>query len=35
MTKDEMSEFLDKCAAFTGYPLPTPEELEVLGYLPR
>lgn len=33
MTKDEMSEFLDKCAALTGYPLPTKEELEALGYI--
>ena len=35
MTKDEMSEYLDKCAALTGYPLPTPEELEAMGYLPH
>lgn len=33
MTKDEMNEYMDKCAALTGYPLPTPEELEALGYI--
>lgn len=33
MSKQEMSEFMDKCAALTGYPLPTPEELEAMGYI--
>ena len=35
MTKDEFSEFMDKCAALTGYPLPTPEQLQEMGYLPH
>lgn len=33
MTKDEMSEFMDRCASLTGYPLPTKEELEAMGYI--
>lgn len=33
MSKDEMGEYMDKCAAFTGYPLPTKEELEAMGYI--
>lgn len=33
MSKQEMSEFMDKCSALTGYPLPTPEELEAMGYV--
>jgi hypothetical protein len=33
MSKAEMVEFLDKCAALTGYPLPTDEELAALGYV--
>ena len=33
MDKLEMHEFLERCAQLTGYPLPTPEQLEELGYL--
>ncbi len=33
MTKLEMGEFMDKAAALTGYPLPTREELEAMGYI--
>ena len=33
MNKLEMGEFMDKCAAMTGYPLPTREELEAMGYI--
>ena len=33
MSKEEMSDFMDKCAALTGYPLPTPEELEAMEYI--
>ncbi len=35
MDKLEMHEFLERCAQLTGYPLPTPEELDAMGYLPR
>lgn len=35
MNKAEMVEYMDKCAALTGYPLPTPEELIAMGYLPH
>lgn len=35
MNRAEMVEFMDKCAALTGYPLPTPEELLAMGYLPH
>jgi len=35
MTKDEMGDYMDKCAALTGVPLPTIEELEELGYLKK
>jgi hypothetical protein len=31
----QMSQYMRKCALFTGYPLPTDEELEELGYLKR
>lgn len=33
MNKEEMGEYMEKCAALTGYPLPTPEELEAMGYI--
>lgn len=33
MDKLEMSEFMERCAALTQFPLPTPEELEALGYI--
>ena len=33
LSKTEFGEYLDKCAAFTGYPLPTPEQLEAMGYI--
>lgn len=33
MDKHEMAEYMDKCAALTGYPLPTPEELAAMGYV--
>lgn len=33
MDKLEMSEFMERCAALTGYPLPTQEELETMGYI--
>jgi hypothetical protein len=35
MSKDEMSDYMNKCAALTGYPLPTEEELAAMGYLPH
>jgi hypothetical protein len=35
MSKGEMAEYMAKCAAFTGYPLPTEEELAAMGYLPH
>ena len=35
MTKAEMEFFMDKCAALTGIPLPTEDELEALGYLKK
>ncbi|MDO9413817.1 MAG: hypothetical protein Q7T81_14715 [Pseudolabrys sp.] len=35
MSKADMVEYMDKCAALTGYPLPTPEELMAMGYLPH
>lgn len=35
MTKAEMTDFMDKCAALTGYPLPTEEQLIEMGYLPH
>jgi hypothetical protein len=34
MNKHEMGEFMEKVAILTGHPLPTPEELQALGYLP-
>jgi hypothetical protein len=34
MDKQEMAEFMRKCAALTGYPLPTEEELRAMGYEP-
>ncbi len=33
MTKDEMSEYMDRAAELTGYPLPTEEELQAMGYV--
>lgn len=33
MSKQEMSDYMDKCAALTGYALPTPEQLEAMGYI--
>lgn len=33
MTKEEMGDYMDRCASLTGYPLPTPEELEAMGYV--
>ena len=33
MNKLEMGEFMDKCVALTGYPLPTKAELEAMGYI--
>lgn len=33
MNKTEMSEYMDKAAALTEYPLPTREELEAMGYV--
>lgn len=35
MTKTEMAEFMEKAAILTEYPLPTPEELQAMGYLPE
>ena len=32
MSKLEMSEYMEKAAALTNYPLPTREELEAMGY---
>jgi hypothetical protein len=34
MSKAEMGEYMEKCCAHTGYPLPTAEELLAMGYLP-
>ena len=34
MNKAEMVEYMERCAVLTGYPLPTPEELAEMGYLP-
>jgi hypothetical protein len=34
MDKQEMAEFMRKCAALTGYALPTEEELRAMGYEP-
>jgi hypothetical protein len=31
MDKLEMSEYMDRCAVFTGYSLPTEEELQAMG----
>lgn len=33
MNQEEMSDFMARCAALTGYPLPTKEELEAMGYI--
>lgn len=33
MNKQEMGEFMDSAARITGYPLPTREELEAMGYV--
>lgn len=33
MDKNEMGEFMQKCAALTGHPLPTEEELRAMGYI--
>lgn len=33
MNKMQMSEFMEKCAVYTDYPLPTQEELAKMGYL--
>jgi len=33
MDKDEMSDYINRCAELTGYPLPTKEELEAMGYI--
>lgn len=33
MNKTEMGEYMDACAEITGYPLPTREELEAMGYI--
>jgi len=33
LRKAEFSEYLDKCSLYVGIPLPTPEELESMGYL--
>ena len=33
MSKEEMSAYMDKCAMLTSFPLPTPEELEAMGYI--
>jgi hypothetical protein len=35
MDKTEMSAFMEKCAALTGYPLPTEEDLISMGYIPN
>lgn len=35
MSKDEMSEYMNKAAMLTGYPLPTDEDLLASGYLPH
>jgi hypothetical protein len=35
MDKNEMDEYMRKCAQLTGYPLPTEEELLAMGYLPH
>jgi hypothetical protein len=33
LTKPEFGEYLDKCSAHTGIPLPTEEEIAEMGYL--
>jgi hypothetical protein len=33
MDKQQMGEYMEKCAALTGCPLPTKEELEAMGYI--
>ena len=33
MDKLEMTAYMDKCAQITSHPLPTPEELEAMGYI--
>lgn len=33
MNSIEMGEYMDSCARITGYPLPTREELEAMGYV--
>lgn len=33
MTKLEMSEYMEKATVLTGYPLPTKEELQSMGYI--
>lgn len=33
MNQEEMSEYMNRCAELTGYPLPTKEELEAMGYV--
>lgn len=35
LSKLEFGEYLDKCAAHVGIPLPTREEIEAMGYLPN
>lgn len=35
MSKDEMGDYMDKCAALTGVPLPTEDELQAMGYLKK
>lgn len=35
MNKTEMEFFMDRCAALTGVPLPTEEELQEMGYLKK
>lgn len=33
MTKLQMSEYMEKCAVYTNFPLPTKEELARMGYI--
>ncbi len=33
LSKFEFGEYLDKCAIHVGVPLPTPEEISVMGYI--
>ena len=35
LNKVEFGEYLEKCAAHCGIPLPTVEEIEEMGYLPK